>query len=182
LPGEAKRARTAVRYVNFDYTMPDRPEDLRGARTVTSEQEWREPAWRYEFGDSVDWGVGLGTACGRLFTVTWDAPGWHEGIWLREAPVMTGDANVAIWDVSHAGRWDDFIGPQISDVLLHYRPFGPDDGYWCSRITIKVLGHGVELLLGEGQADQTLSPSADNIAVVFPPAQLPKWEQYNDGI
>jgi hypothetical protein len=47
----------AVRYVNLDYTLPDRPDGLRGARTVTSELEWREPAWRYEFGDSVDWGI-----------------------------------------------------------------------------------------------------------------------------
>jgi hypothetical protein len=29
---------------------------------------------------------------------------------------------------------------------------------------------------------QTLAPSADNIAVLFPPAPLPEWERYDDGV
>jgi hypothetical protein len=29
---------------------------------------------------------------------------------------------------------------------------------------------------------QCAAPSADNIAVLFPPAHLPEWERYNDGV
>lgn len=170
-----------VRYVNLDYLVPDRPDGSHGARLVTSEDEWREPTWRYEFGDSVDYGVEFETTCGRLFTVTWDSPGWHEGIWLREVPLIgeavAAEANVAVWNVSRAGRWDRFVGPEVGDVRLAYKPWAPDDGYWCSRITVSILDCGIELLLGEGQADQQLHPSADNIAVLFPPSRLPAWER-----
>jgi hypothetical protein len=129
--------------------------------------------------------VELETACGREFTVSWDSLGQHEGIWLRELPLageaVAADANTSIWDVSRAGRWDGFIGHEISDVQLHYRPWGPDDGYWCTRVTITVCGSGIHFL-GEQAEAQMLAPSADNIAVLFPPARLPEWELYKDGV
>jgi hypothetical protein len=175
-----------VRYCDIDYAMLDRPDGQGGPRQVVSAAEWREPSFRHEFGDCTDYGVELETACGRVFTVSWDLPGWHEGIWLRELPLVgeavLADANTAIWDVSHAGRWDRFIGHEISDVQLHYRPWAPDDGYWCTRITISMLGTGIQLLGGQAEAGQTLAPSADNIAVFFPPARLPEWELYDDGV
>ena len=80
-----------------------------------------------------------------------------------------------------AGRWDRYLGHEISDVQLHYRPWAPDDGYWCSRVTITVRGSDIQFLGGQAEA-QTLAPSADNIAVLFPPAPLPEWERYDDGI
>jgi hypothetical protein len=134
-----------------------------------------------EFGDAVDYGVEFETTCGRLFTVTWDSPGWHDGIWLREVPLIAeaaaNEATVAVWNVSRAGRWDHFVGPEVGDVHLAYEPWAPDDGYWCSRITVSTLDRGIELLLGEGEADQQLHPAADNIAVLFPPSRLPDWER-----
>ncbi len=172
----------AVRYCDVDYAQPDRQDGVLGARQVVTEDEWREPSWRYPFGDSVDHGVEFETVCGRRFTVSWDSPGWHEGIWIREWPliesVVTPEANVAIWDVSRAGRWNQFIGQPVSDVRLAYKPWAPDDGYWCSRITLGFRGADIELLLGEGgDPDKQLHPSADNIAVLFPPAALPDWER-----
>ncbi len=86
---------------------------------------------------------------------------------------------MAVWDVSHAGRWDRFVGEQVSDVRLAYKPWAPDDGYWCSRITLTVLGSDIQMLLGEAGPgpDNELHRSADNIAVLFPPVQLPDWER-----
>jgi hypothetical protein len=108
------RRLASVRYCEIDYAMADRPEGEEGPRGVSSEAEWREPPWRYDFGDCVDFGAELETACGRLFTVSWDSPGWHEGLWLREVPLIgnavLAEANSAVWDVSQAGRWDRFIG------------------------------------------------------------------------
>jgi hypothetical protein len=169
-----------VRYVNLDYLLKDRPDGSRGPRLATSEDDWHEPTWRYDFGDSVDYGVELETTCGRLFTVTWDSPGWHQGIWVREVPLIgeavLAEANVAVWNVSRAGRWNRFVGPVVGDVSLVYKPWAPDDGYWCSRITVTILDSDIQLLLGEGQADQQLHPSADNISILFPPSRLPEWE------
>lgn len=174
----------AVRYCEIDYTMPDRPGGQEGPRHVVSAAEWQAPPFRYEFGDCADHGVELETACGRVFTISWDSPGRYEGIWLRELPLVgdavLADASTAIWDVSRGGRWDQFIGHEISDVQLHYRPWAPDEGYWCTRVSITIAGADVQVLLGRAEAGQTLAPSADDIAVLFPPARLPEWERYND--
>ncbi len=176
----------AVRYCEIDYVMPDRPQGQEGPRQVVSAAEWQEPPFRYEFGDCADYGVELETACGRVFTVSWDSPGWHEGVWLRELPLVgeavLADANTAIWDVSRAGRWDRFIGYEISDAQLHYLPWAPNDGYWCPCVTITMRGSDIQLLGGQAEAGQTLAPSADSIAVLFPPACLPEWALCNDGV
>jgi hypothetical protein len=176
----------AVRYCEIDYAMMDRPAGQEGPRQVVSAAEWQKPSFRYAFGDCTDHGVELETACGRVFTVSWDSPGWHEGIWLRELPLVgeavLAEVNTAIWDVSRAGRWDRFIGHEISRVQLHYRPWAPGDGYWCTRITVTVCGSDIEFLGGQAEAGQILAPSADDIAVLFPPARLPEWERYDDGV
>ena len=66
------------------------------------------------------------------------------------------------------GRWDRFIGHEVSDVQLRYRPWAAyDDGYWCTRVTITVRGSDIHLLGGQAEAGQALAPSADNIAVLF---------------
>jgi hypothetical protein len=175
----------AVRYCEIDYAMPDRAGGQEGPRQVVSAAEWQEPPFRYEFGDCTDYGVELETACGRVFTVSWDPPARHEGIWLRELPLIgeavLAAANTAIWDVSRAGRWDRFTSHEISDVQMHYRPWAPDDGYWCTRVTITVRGSDIHFLGGQAEA-QTLAPSADDIAVLFPPAPLPQWQRYDDGV
>jgi hypothetical protein len=67
----------------------------------------------------------------------------------------------------------------ITDVVVHYRPWAPGDGHWCSRITLHIDGHPVHLLLGDADSGQQLVPAADNIAVLFPPTQLPEWERYD---
>jgi hypothetical protein len=95
----------------------------------------------------------LTTAAGRVFTVSWDRLGWHEEIWIREVPARGSafeeDADVAIWDVSEAGRWDRYVGPVVNDVRMHYRPWAPEGGYWCSRITLLVAHSPVDVLLDD---------------------------------
>jgi hypothetical protein len=170
-----------VRYYDLDYLQPDRPDGVLGARLIADEDEWRQPTWRFPFGDSVDYGVELETACGRCFTVSWDSPGCHEGIWIRESPLvgaaLAPEANVAVWDVSHAGRWDQFAGQLVSDVRLAYKPWAKGDGYWCSRITLTIVGCEIQMVLGDAGPDNRLRTSADNIAVLFPTEQLPDWER-----
>jgi hypothetical protein len=86
-----------------------------------------------------------------------------------------------VWDVSHAGRWDSFIGTAITDVILHYSRWN-GQGYWCSRITIAFGERLVHLLLSDAGAGQRLVPSADNIAVVFSPVPLPDWTLDGSGL
>lgn len=174
---------SSVVYVLIDYGQPDRPGGSRGPRLVADTTELAAPAWRCETFDWADYAVEFATTSGRVFTVSWDQPGWHEGIWIREARARGSayqeDANVAIWDVSQAGRWNRYIGAVITDVVVHYRPWAPGDGHWCSRITLHIDGHPVHLLLGDADSGQQLVPAADNIAVLFPPTQLPEWERYD---
>ncbi len=175
---------SAVKYALIDYGQPDRPPGSRGQRMITSKTELAAPIWRCETFDWTDYGVEFATTSGRVFTVSWDSPGWHEGIWIRELRARGSayheHADVAAWDVSGAGRWDRYIGAVFTDVVMHYRPWAPDDGYWCSRITLHIAGSPVQLLLGEGDGGQQLVPAADSIAVLFPPTRLPEWERYND--
>jgi hypothetical protein len=169
---------SAVSYVLLDYGQLDRPDGSNGPRLIAEATELASPAWRCETFDWADHAVEFTTATGRIFTCSWDAPGCHEGIWLREAPargtVYAVDANVAVWDVSHAGRWDSFIGTDITDLSLHYAPW-PGGGYWCPRITIAFGDRLVYLLLGDRDTEQRLVPSSDNIAMLFSPDLLPEW-------
>jgi hypothetical protein len=169
----------AVSYALIDYGQPDRDDRAHGPRLVVDPAELASPLWRSETFDWADYAVEFTTAAGRVFTCSWDSPGCHEGIWLREVPARgatyANDADVAVWDVSYAGRWDAFMGVAITDVMPHYQRW-PGEGYWCSRITIAFGGRLVHLLLGDAGAEQQLVPSADNIAVLFPPKPLPSWE------
>jgi hypothetical protein len=170
---------STVSYILIDYGQLDRDDGSHGPRLVAEVAELASPTWRSETFDRVDYAVEFTTTAGRVFTCSWDSPGSHEGVWLRQVPARgsayANDADVAVWDVSHAGRWDNFMGVAITDLTLHYRPWS-DDGYWCSRITIAFGDHSVHLLLGDADTEQRLVPSSDNIAVLFPPEPLPSWE------
>jgi hypothetical protein len=167
----------AVSYVLIDYGQQDRSTGSHGSRLISNQDELASPAWRYETFDCADYAVEVTTEAGRVFTASWDSPGYHTGVWLREVPARgsayVADADVAVWDVSRAGRWDSYIGVEVTDVILHYRHC--DDGYECSRITVAFDHGSVELLLADNDADHLLVPSADNIAVLFPPEPLPQW-------
>jgi hypothetical protein len=125
-----------VSYVLIDYGQLDRPDGSHGPRLVSDTAELALPAWRSETFDWADHAVEFTTGPGRVFTCSWDSPGCHEGIWIREVPALgsayASNANVAVWDVSHAGRWNRFIGAEITDVILHYRrwPGGAPPVQW----------------------------------------------------
>jgi hypothetical protein len=172
---------SSVTYITLDYrAATDRPVGLHGPRLAGSPAELAAPVWDADTFDWADYAVEFVTASGRVFTVSWDAPGWHEGIWLREVgaagAAFKQDADVAVWDVSHSSHWDSFIDDTVTDVAMHYRPWTEDGGYWCSRITLHFGDRHVDLLLGESDSEHRLVPSADTIAVVFPPAPLPHWQ------
>jgi hypothetical protein len=135
--------------------------------------------WSFDDFDSLDFGVELETVCERTFTVTWEAPGEREGIRLSEARLLEANRNAvaaAVWDVSDSERWKPFMRTDITDVVLHYRPWGTEEGFWCSRISLSFGARGgVELLLAEGSKDQVLHPSANNVAVLFSRDALPTW-------
>jgi hypothetical protein len=172
----------AVRYVDIDYFRAEVAAGHVGPRRVTAAAEWREPVWCCAGFDSVDYGIELQMRGGRVFSVTWDPPGMREGIGVRELPLLgTGvraDAGVAIWDVGDRGGWAGLLGADVTDVRLHYASWrGRGGGFWCPRITIRVGGAAVELLLGQAGPDGQLHSAADNVAVLFDPARLPDWDQ-----
>jgi hypothetical protein len=169
----------AVTYFDIDYRRFEVASDGDHPRVITDEADWHEPVWRCPGFDAVDYGVELQMAGGRLFSVSWDPPGDREGIGLREmsasAAGLLGD-NVAIWEVGRRGAWEHLIGAEITDVVPHYLPWtGRPAGFWCPRITIRFGATNVELLLGGEGPDGTLAPSADTVAVVFAPDELPAW-------
>jgi hypothetical protein len=147
----------AVRY--FDLVYPEPP----------------EPEARWPGFDVVDYGVELETRDGRLISVTWDTPGWHEGIGIHEAPMRgTGvsvDAGVTVSDVSHLPRWSRLVGAQLTDVTPHYAIEDDSGGFWCPRISVAFGPHTVEFLLAEEGPGGVLGPSADTVAVLFDPPE-----------
>jgi hypothetical protein len=165
---------TVVRYVDIDYRRDRVAPGWEGLRHIVEAAEWRNPTWRYPGFDSVDFGLELETESGSVFSVTWDPPGMHEGIGLREQPLLgTGvraDAAVAVWDVTGRSGWAALHRAEILDVRPHYQPSDAHEGsYWCPRITIAFPLATVDLLLGDAGPTQQLVPSADNIAITFDP-------------
>ncbi|MEU7869572.1 hypothetical protein [Dactylosporangium sp. NPDC049140] len=176
--GMAGSAVCAVRYVDIDYLREDVAPEHRGPRRIVDETDWGRPSWRYDGFDSIDFGVELECVDGRVFSVTWQSPGWTEGLVFWEQPLIGNavlpDAAVAVWDVTRRSGWVDFVGEAVRDVRLHYEPW--DDGFWCPSATISFGPGDVRLLLGEVRApDWRLGPSADNIAVIFPWSPLASW-------
>jgi hypothetical protein len=171
-----------VRYVDIDYHRVDRAPDHTGPRPIVDDAEWLNPTWRHDDFDSVDHGIELEISGPRLFTVTCDSPGWTEGISIREQPLIgyavVEDADVAVWDVSTRSGWARFVGKPIADVDLHYSPWESPaaTGFWCPRITLTIDKCLVHLILGEARGPTlALGPSADNVAVLFPPHDAPDW-------
>jgi hypothetical protein len=173
-----------VRYADIDYERHLRAPNHRGPRPIIDDAEWIQPSWRYNAFDAVDYGIEIETTADRLFTMTWDPPGWTEGISLRETPLLgfaaTHDADIAIWDVSRRSNWSPYIGQPIDGITLHYQPSGGttplDSGFWRSAITLTVASSLIHILLGDADPSKaTLNYSADTIAVVFPPNNLPGW-------
>jgi hypothetical protein len=171
---------SSVTYVTMDYRRLDEDHTTQGPRWIRDDAELAAPTWHEETFDAVDYGVELATVSGQVFTVSWDSPGWHEGIWIRKVSALgsacTEDAAVALWDVSRTSRWTDLVDGVITDLMLHYRPVA-GDGYWCSRIDLRIGDRSAHMLLGEASGGQRLVPSGDNVAVVFSPKQLPEWAQ-----
>lgn len=173
----------AVRYFDIDYFREEIAANQAGPREITDDAEWRDPIWSCPGFDSADYGIELEMLGGRVFSVTWDPPGMREGIGMREVPLRgTGvrvDADVAVGDVSQRSEWRRFIGAEVTDVGLHYLPWenGHLSGFWCPRISLLFGIAHVQLLLGEGGPEGQLRPSADNVAVLFDPVELPAWEQ-----
>lgn len=113
---------SSVSYVALDYERPERfPElEMTGPRTITAPDEWADPHWLCQQFGSVDYGVELFLADGRVSSSTWDPPGHIEEIGLRAAPVLGTDVGAGpatgIWDVSGQPRWR------------------AESGFWCTAI------------------------------------------------
>jgi len=171
-----------VRYFNIDYFASQFRNGALSARSIESDEEWESATWRYPACDSVDFAVELETSSGRYFTVSWDSPGHVEGLGLRELRAVGNafddDAAVALWDVTERSNWSDLIGKTVTEVDLHYQPWGGDsEAYWCDWVTVGFDGAEVSFLLAdvEGADSDVPVPSADNVAVVFSPGTVPRW-------
>ena len=171
----------AVRYVALDFQRFDVAPDHRGPRQITDLIEWAAPGWAHASGDGIDCGVELDLSFGRTLAVTWESPGRHESVDVfggkLVGSVFDEEADVAVWDVTSGSRWSQFIGDVITSIELHYIPWAPGDGYWCTRVTIGFESADVVLLLGDFDEVGLLEPSANNVAVLFSPKSLPEWER-----
>ncbi|MCW2782740.1 MAG: hypothetical protein JWR35_3189 [Marmoricola sp.] len=166
----------AIRYFNIDYSRwklyPELSET--GPRLVSSPAEWRIPTWQNSGFDAIDFGIELETTDGRIFSITWDAPGDLAGIGLREQSLigwgLAVGAGAAVWDVTSTAGWAGLLEAPISSADLRLLP----DGRSCPRLTL-VAGHAtVEIIMGDAK-DGVLVPADDNLAVLCPPAELPAW-------
>ena len=170
----------AVRYLALDYTRIDMAPDHRGPRAITDPIEWVAPDWTHILGDGVDYGVELDLSSGRTLAISWEPPGNHESLDLFAGKligsVLDDEPDVAVWEVTTRSRWSHLVGNAITAIDLHYVPWAPNDGYWCTRVTLEFGPTNVVLLLGDFTDEGDLAPSANNVAVLFSPASLPEWE------
>jgi hypothetical protein len=174
----------SVRYYDIDYRREDWAAGRTGPRIILNQAEWSQPTWAYADCDSLDFGIDLEVTDGSVFSVTWDPPGQQEGLGLRQERLLDQafrpDIWAAVWDVSSRSRWTPLVGRAVTDVQLHYLPWQPPEGFWCPRITLRFGAARVELCLGQGESGREVSPSADNVAVLFDPDALPGWMQPGD--
>ena len=170
-----------ARYYTLDYRRDQLRGGLTGLHWITAEAEWDEPTWSTPRCDSLDYGVELRTRTGRLFSITWDPPGWREGMGISETPfvetVLRPAADVAAWEVTSQPNWATLLRSPVTSVDLNFIPWDrTTDQHWCTRVTIRLGDKTVIMMLGEGTAEGRIEPSADNIAVLFDESQLPAWE------
>lgn len=170
-----------ARYYTLDYKRDQLRRGLTGLHWVTAQAEWDEPTWLTPRCDSLDYGVELRSQTGRLYSITWDPPGWREGLGIRETPfaesVLRPTADAAAWEVTSQSTWATVLRSPVTSVDLNFIPWGEtSDQYWCTRVTIRLGDNTVVMMLGEGTADGRIEPSADNIAVLFDESHLPAWE------
>lgn len=169
-----------VRYITIDYRRWDVSPEHRGPRVIDDPLELASPPWSYRIADSADFGVELDMASGRTLSIGWETPGEHESLQVFPGrlvgSVLDASPDVAIWDLAASSRWRELIGRTITELDVHYIPWSPDEGFWCTRVKLAFGDSEVVLLLGEVDQTESIVPSADNIAVLFPPVDLPEWE------
>lgn len=173
---------TNVVYFSLDYQRHELRPGARGVHWVTDPTELLAPTWHTLLCDSLDFGVELRTMSGRHFSITWDPPGWREGMGIRETQfiesVLRPTTDVAAWEVTTHSQWSSRLQNPVASVDLHFLPWGEStDQYWCSRVTLGFGDSDVIMMLGEGTQDGQIAPSSDNIAVLFDQSDLPEWER-----
>jgi hypothetical protein len=171
-----------IRYFTLDYFRWEVAPEFHGPRTIEDQKEWDKPCWSYPGFDTLDFGLEIESTAGEIYSVTWDPPGNHEGIGISKALMVPSglaqDAPAAIWDVTERSRWKAFVGRSIDSITMNYLPWSTQGEFWCTRITIEISDTKIQLLLadGKGEDDPAIYPSADNVAVIFPPTEVPDWE------
>jgi hypothetical protein len=160
-----------VRYLTLDYTRFAVAADHSGPRAIADETEWTAPHWTHPIGDGVDFGVELDLSSGRTLSIAWEPPGSHESLEVFPGrligSLLDDEPDVAVWDVTARSRWTDLVGRTITAIDPHYIPWAPNDGYWCTRVALHFGAAAVVLLLRAFTENGDLTPSANNIAVLF---------------
>lgn len=171
----------SVRYFTLDYGRSDIAPGHHGPRIISDVSEWSSPQWSCGPGDSVDFGVELDLSSGRTLSVTWETPGNHESLDVFPGRLigsrLDDSPDVAVWEVTETSRWQEFVGAVITAVDLHFIPWAPGQGFWCTRVAVSFGNQTVVMMLGEIGVNGNIEPSADNVAVLFSPSGLPAWER-----
>jgi hypothetical protein len=169
----------AVRYFDIDYRREAIAPGTLGPRQITAAAEWEDPGWRFADFDSIDYGLEIDTEDGRTLSITWDPLGDYEGISIEAEPLVgtaiREDGDVAIWDVTASRGWAAHAEATVERIDLRYQPWDEQGAWWCPRITLHLSSGQVEIVLGEGQPDGTIGPSADNLAILFSSEDCPDW-------
>ncbi len=171
-----------VTYYSLDYRRDElRPGDT-GLHRVVEPTERADPTWLTPLCDSLDFGVELRTATGRIFSITWDPPGWREGMGIQETQfvrsMLRPEIAAAAWPSPNPSRWAPILETPVTTIDLHFQPWELSaDQHWCTRVTLACGNSTVVMMLGEGTQDGQITPSADNIAVLFDQSHIPDWER-----
>ena len=170
-----------VAYVDIDYRGWDLGfQDQSSRRAITDAAEWSEPTWNAGTFHHLDFGVELTTDRGETWGITWDSPSVVDGESIRLQRDSVSDVG-AVWDVTEWEPWQSCLSAPVSDIVLRYHRWSDySSGFWCTRVTLLFNDSRVEVLLGDCDQSGALTPSSDNLAVLFDIAALPQWERTDD--
>ena len=137
----------------------------------------REPAWRADGFDSLDYGVELDLDDGSTWSFIWTQAGDNEGVLAFEGQLVGAqlreDGSYVVSDVSRDSRWRDVLERAIEAVegvwVRHtWEPDGQSDLCVLSWVLHFAGGRGVVITLGGADPDAgTYRYSHDDVAVFF---------------
>ena len=167
-----------VHYFTLDYGRMDNPSALKEPRLVVNSSELKDPLWRHDDFDSVDFYIQLDTDDQSIFTIGWDPPTSTESLWMREGSTggepFAESTSVAIWDVTGSRIWRSIVGGVVSSVYLRYRAWNEPKGFGCDLVVLEIGNIRLGVFLADVGDGNAIDPSTNNL-IVLNALRLPDW-------